>query len=208
MARLFLAANWISATEVYGHLQVVYTDNGHDFSEVEVVIIKPICAKARSRMALLSRTLFAFLLLGMADVAEARRDTHPLPLAPDVTEPACDPQPPDDEKLLKALAYLISRYPETRPAIEVDGEFSQMDGPPLTIDQPLAVLLAQPKCCWIAYDDRESPRAPYLRDRLGDNFGGFAYARIGDRARSGQYAGRIFLRGNPTLLTHVAIQYS
>ena len=138
--------------------------------------------------------VFAFLLSGMADVAMAQQDFPPMELSPDVTEPACDPQPPDDEKLLKALAYLISRYPETRPAIEVDGEFSQMDGPPLTIDQPLAVLLAQPKCCWIAYDDRESPRAPYLRDRLGENFGGFAYARIGYRVRSGQYAGQISYR--------------
>ena len=33
MAHLYLAANWISATQVYGRLQVVYTSDGHDFSE-------------------------------------------------------------------------------------------------------------------------------------------------------------------------------
>lgn len=32
---LYLAANWISATQVYGHLQIVYSP-GHGFLEVEV----------------------------------------------------------------------------------------------------------------------------------------------------------------------------
>lgn len=32
---LYLAANWISATQVYGHLQIVYSP-GHDFFEIEV----------------------------------------------------------------------------------------------------------------------------------------------------------------------------
>lgn len=36
MSKLMLAANWISNTQVYGHLQIVYTANGHDFLEVEV----------------------------------------------------------------------------------------------------------------------------------------------------------------------------
>lgn len=36
MARLYLAANWISATEVYGHLQIVYSASPHSFLEVEV----------------------------------------------------------------------------------------------------------------------------------------------------------------------------
>lgn len=117
---------------------------------------------------------------------------NPLPLAPAATVPACDPQPPDDEKLFKALAFLISTHSEIRPVIEANGDPTSADGPPLTVDDPEAVLVAQPDCCWIAYEDHESHRAPDLREQLGDNFGGFAYARIGDRARSGQYAGRIF----------------
>lgn len=126
-----------------------------------------------------------------SDAALAKDNYDPLPLAPDTTVAACDPQPSDDEKMLKALAFLISRRGEIRPAIKVDGAFTAMDGPPLTVEHPETALAAQPDCCWIAYDDRESPRAPDLRNRLGNNFGGFAYARIGDRVRSGQYAGQI-----------------
>jgi hypothetical protein len=78
-----------------------------------------------------------------------------------------------------------------RPVIAVNGEPTSSDAPPLTVEDPGAVLKAQPNCCWIAYDDREAPIARELKDRLGDNFGGFAYARIGLRVQSGEMAGRV-----------------
>lgn len=131
----------------------------------------------------------AFFIVATAVLAE--KDYTRLPLAPETTEVACDPQPPDDEKLLKALSFLISNRVEILPVIEADGKPTSVNGPALTVDDPEAALAAQPDCCWIAYDDRELPHAPDLRDRLGDNFGGFAYARIGYRVRSGELAGQV-----------------
>jgi hypothetical protein len=137
------------------------------------------------------RVLAFVLIVGFAGIANADGEDDRLSLAPDKTDPACDPQPSDDEKLWKAMAYLISNTVEVRPVIEINGKLTSRDGLPLTVDNPKAALAAQPDCCWISYDDRESPRARELRDRLGDNFGGFAYARIGYRVRSGELAGQV-----------------
>jgi hypothetical protein len=128
----------------------------------------------------------------VANSAVAESDYNPLPLAPESTQSACSSQPPDDEKLLKALAFMISRRSGIVPVIGKYGEPASKDAPLLTVENPGAVLTAQPDCCWIAYEDHESQYAPYYREKLGSNFGGFAYARIGIRSTDGQYKGKIF----------------
>jgi hypothetical protein len=137
------------------------------------------------------RAMIPLFLVGLAGSATAGDRIDRLSLAPETTDPECDPQPSDDEKLLKALAFLISNRAEIRPAIEVNGELTSSFAPPLTVEDPGAVLEVQPNCCWIAYDVREAPIARELRDRLGDNFGGFAYARIGIRFQSKELAVKV-----------------
>jgi hypothetical protein len=127
----------------------------------------------------------------VANSAVAESDYNPLPLAPESIIAACSSQPPDDEKLLKALAFMISRRSGIVPVIETHGEPTSKDAPLLTVENPGAVLTAQPDCCWIAYEDHESQYAPYYREKLGSNFGGFAYARVGYRVETGELAGQI-----------------
>ena len=141
---------------------------------------------------------FALILLSSAlttfvvDFALAQEAYDPLPLAPMTATPACDPQPPDSEKVARALAFLVSRSTPITPVIEVDGNPTSRDVPKLTVARPQEALTAQPKCCWIAYDDRETRDALELKSRLGENFGGFAYVKIGQRDQTATGTGEIY----------------
>jgi hypothetical protein len=104
-----------------------------------------------------------------------------IPFAPATTVPACAVQPSEREKILNAIRFNLSRWPAIRPAIEIGGKPSALNGPVLKVENPAALLLAQPRCCQISDEENESWNAPFLRARLGDNFGGFARVRVGSR---------------------------
>lgn len=110
-----------------------------------------------------------------------------IPLAPDTTEPACDPQPSDTEKLRKAIAFFISHRsssPKT-PLGEgyYDASFLK------SVDTALA---AQPDCCELLYFDLEMSRSQKFIDRLGPNFGGFVFLKFGKPLLTGPETGHVY----------------
>ncbi len=103
------------------------------------------------------RTLLIFLTL--ADGATAA--------------PTCATQPSDAEKIRFAVAFFLSNRPNHAPFAYVDGRLISVEGGLWT--DPDAAIAAQPDCCRLAYEDAETFKAPALKARLDDDFGGFAY---------------------------------
>ena len=125
------------------------------------------------------KTLFSASFIFLASNVAAEEPYAPMELTPESNVAACDLQPTDQEKLLAALTFFISRHPNVHPYVIVDGSPSQSETLILDPQRPEAVIAAQPECCWTAYEDPETYKSSELRDRLGENFGGFAYVRLG-----------------------------
>ncbi len=126
-----------------------------------------------------------FSIVGSAATAE--KDYTPLPLAPETTEVACDPQPSDDEKLRKAIASFIKvRSIDPRQPLG-DGYID------LSIYTSVDTALeAQPDCCQLFYKDAELYESEELKARLGENFGGFVRIKFANRMLAGSEAGNIY----------------
>lgn len=123
----------------------------------------------------------------VATAAVAEKDYTRLPLAPETTEVACDPQPSDDEKLRKAIEFYIRPQPTNPKTPLGDGFFDASLF--ASVD---AALKAQPDCCELLYKDAELYRSEKLKARLGDNFGGFVRIRFALRMLAGPELGNIY----------------
>lgn len=122
------------------------------------------------------RRVFAFMLalpaLGILALIGARLSSE---RHFDVSVPACEPQPADRVKLLNAMTHFLARR-RLPPFAYVNGSLVQL--PKSKWASAEEALAAQPDCCSIAYDDRETWKAPGLRSELGEDFGGFAYVAM------------------------------
>jgi len=122
-----------------------------------------------------------------ATAAGAEKDYTPLPLAPETTEVACDPQPSDDEKLRKAIAFFIKRMSIDPRTPLGDGYYDASIY--TSVD---TALKAQPDCCQLLYKDAELYGSEKLKDRLGENFGGFVRIKFAERMLAGPEIGHIY----------------
>lgn len=127
----------------------------------------------------------AFSFIATAAIAE--KDYTPLPLAPETTEVACDPQPSDDEKLRKAIAFFIKRRSVDSREPLGDGYFDASIY--TSVD---TALEAQPNCCQLLYKDAELFGSEKLKARLGENFGGFVRIKFANRMLAGSEAGNTY----------------
>ncbi len=127
----------------------------------------------------------AFSIVATAALAE--KDYTRLPLAPETTEVACDPQPSDDEKLRKAIEFYI-RPQSIDPRTPVgDGYYDAS-----IFESVDTALEAQPDCCQLLYRDAELYRSEDLKARLGENFGGFVRIKFATRMVAGSDVGHIY----------------
>jgi hypothetical protein len=129
----------------------------------------------------------AILFLCVAAPAAAERDYTPLPLAPETTEVACEPQPSDEAKLRKAIAFYIHPLGIDSKSPLGDGYFDASLF--ASVDSALA---AQPDCCQLLFKDAELYGSERLKARLGDNFGGFVRIRFALRMLSGPEVGNTY----------------
>lgn len=123
----------------------------------------------------------------VASAANAEKDYTPLPLAPETTEVACDPQPSDDEKLRSAIAFFIKRRSIDPRTPAGDGYYDASIY--TSVDM---ALKAQPDCCQLLYRDAELYGSEKLKARLGENFGGFVRIKFANRMLAGSEAGKVY----------------
>jgi hypothetical protein len=138
-------------------------------------------------MRSVSRHLLAIGLALAATLAGANSEIQKIPLAPDTSEPACDPQPSGTEKLRKAIEFFISYRNRSPRAPLGDGYFDAT-----FLESVDTALAAQPDCCELLYFDHEMSRSQKFIDRLGQNFGGFVYINFAQRLLSGPEAGHVY----------------
>ncbi len=87
----------------------------------------------------------------------------------------CVPQPPDEQKLEAAFAEYLKRH-NPPPYRYEGGELTRLDLERWTNLREFRE--AQPECCSIAYEDPERFKAPAVKKRLGEDFGGFAFIKV------------------------------
>lgn len=127
------------------------------------------------------------MLASIPTTAVTENNNRPIPLAPEVTEPACDPQVSDAEKIRNAIAFSISTSSSSPMAPIGDGYFDAR-----FLTTPETALAAQPGCCEIKYVDPELYRSQELKDRLGSNFGGFVFLKFAILVHTGTNAGHTY----------------
>ena len=122
-----------------------------------------------------------------AGSVNADSEAKKISLAPDTTEPACDPQSSDTEKLRKALEFFVSHRSKSPMAPLGDGYYDAT-----FLENVDTALTAQPKCCELLYFDHEMSRSQEFIDQLGQNFGGFVYINFAKRLLSGPESGHVY----------------